>query len=81
VAGLSGSRVRDARLATVVEIVADRVLSGKTDASMAHKTESDVTSKVVQSLPKHQLKIDSGKWRRGDSNPRPEMLQDKLLHA
>ena len=20
-------------------------------------------------------------WRRGDSNPRPEMLQDKLLHA
>jgi len=21
------------------------------------------------------------KWRRGDSNPRPEMLQDRLLHA
>jgi hypothetical protein len=20
-------------------------------------------------------------WRRGDSNPRPEMFQDKLLHA
>ena len=25
--------------------------------------------------------IRTKKWRRGDSNPRPEMFQDKRLHA
>jgi len=74
-------RVRDERLATVVDIVADRVLSGETGVNTVHKTESDVTPKVVKLLPEQQLTTNTRQWRRGDSNPRPVMLQDKLLHA
>jgi hypothetical protein len=48
---------------------------------MVHATENDVTAKIVKLLPEKQLTNDTGKWRRGDSNPRPVMLQDKLLHA
>ena len=74
-------RTRNERLAKVAETVADRVLSGQVGANTVHKTESDVTAKVIKLLPEQQLTKNSGEWRRGDSNPRPEMLQDKLLHA
>ena len=74
-------RARDERLAMVVETVAERVLSGQVGANTVHETESDVTAKVIKLLSEQQLANDSGQWRRGDSNPRPEMLQDKLLHA
>jgi len=74
-------RTRNERLAKVAETVADRVLSGQVGANMVHQTESDVTAKVIKLLPEQQLTTDSEEWRRGDSNPRPEMLQDKLLHA
>ena len=74
-------RARDERLATVVEMVAERVLSGQVVANTVHETESDVTAKVIKLLPEQQVTNNSEEWRRGDSNPRPEMLQDKLLHA
>ena len=74
-------RVRDERLATVVETVAERVLSGQAGVNTVHETESDVAAVVVKLLPQQQLTNDSRQWRRGDSNPRPEMLQDKCLHA
>jgi hypothetical protein len=74
-------RIRNKHLAEVAETVTDRELSGKTGVNMVHETESDVTTKVIKLLPEKQLTNDSGQWRRGDSNPRPEMLQDKLLHA
>jgi len=74
-------RARNERLAKVTEMVAERVLSGQTGANMVHETESAVTAKVVKLLSKQPLTGDSGQWRRGDSNPRPEMLQDKRLHA
>ena len=67
-------RVRDERLATVVEIVAERVLSGQTGANMVHETEYDVTAETCKSQPELQLTGASEEWRRGDSNPRPEML-------
>jgi hypothetical protein len=62
-------------------MVADRVLLGKIGANKVHETKSEVTANVVKLLPKQQLTNDSEHWRRGDSNPRPEMLQDKHLHA
>ena len=74
-------RVRNERLATIVENVAERVLLGETGANMVHGAEADITAKIVKLLPEQQLTTDSIKWRRGDSNPRPEMLQDKRLHA
>ena len=74
-------RTRNERLAKVAETVADRVLLGQIGANTVHETESDVTAKVIKLLPEQQLTNDSEQWRRGDSNPRPEMLQDKLLHA
>ena len=67
--------------AKVAEMVAERVLCGQAGANMVHETKSDVTANVVKLLPKQQLTSDTGEWRRGDSNPRPEMLQGKRLHA
>ncbi len=74
-------RVRDESLAKVVETIADRVLLGEIGANMVQKTKSEVTSNVVKLLPKQQLTNNSKEWRRGDSNPRPEMFQGKRLHA
>jgi len=74
-------RTRNERLAKVAETVADRVLFGQVGANTVLETESDVSAKVIKLLPEQQLTTNTREWRRGDSNPRPEMLQDKLLHA
>jgi integrase len=74
-------RARNERLAEVAEKVADRLLLADTGANMVHATENDDTTKIVKLLPEQQLTNDTGNWRRGDSNPRPEMFRDKLLHA
>ena len=74
-------RARNERLVQVAEKVADRLLLGELGANMVHETENEATTKIVKLLPEQQLTNYTGQWRRGDSNPRPEMLQDKLLHA
>jgi hypothetical protein len=74
-------RARNERLAQVTEIVANRLLLGETGANMVPEAQSEETGTIVKLLPEQQLINNSGQWRRGDSNPRPEMLQDKRLHA
>jgi len=74
-------RTRNERLAQVAEKVADRVLLRQVGANTVQKPKTDVTTNIVKLLPEKQLTTQTGEWRRGDSNPRPEMLQDKRLHA
>ncbi len=74
-------RTRNERLAGITEKIAETVLSGQTGANMVHETESDVTTQFSKLLPEQALIGSPAQWRRGDSNPRPEMFQDKLLHA
>jgi integrase len=75
------ARTRNERLAGITDRIAETVLSGQTGANTVHETESGVTTKIGKFLPEQQLTNDSAKWRRGDSNPRPVMLQGKRLHA
>jgi len=75
------ARTHNERLAGITEKIAERVLSGKTGANLVLETESGDTAQTIELLPEQQLTNDTREWRRGDSNPRPEMLQDKLLHA
>jgi hypothetical protein len=74
-------RARNERLAQVTETVANRLLFGQTGANMVHEAQSEETGTIVKLLPEQQLINNSGQWRRGDSNPRPEMFQGKRLHA
>ena len=74
-------RTRNERLAKVAEMVAERVLSGQVGANMVHEIESEGSVKIAKLRSEQQLTTDSAQWRRGDSNPRPEMFQDKRLHA
>jgi hypothetical protein len=82
--GLTANRhggTRSERLAGITEKIAETGSLDKTGANMVHDVASDVTPKIVKLLPERQLTSNSKQWRRGDSNPRPEMFRDKLLHA
>ncbi len=75
------ARTRNERLAGITERVADTVLSGDLGANMVHQTGVGATPKGHKCFPINALTANMGQWRRGDSNPRPEMFQDKRLHA
>ena len=74
-------RTRNERLAEVAEIVADRVLLGQVGANMVHEAKDYPDVKNDKSLKDKALTLKSRDWRRGDSNPRPEMFHNKHLHA
>ena len=74
-------RTRSERLAGIAEKVGEAVLSGGMGAHMVHPMEGDVTSQIVKYQPQQTLRATGTDWRRGDSNPRPEMFQAKRLHA
>ncbi len=74
-------RTRSERLAGIAEKVGEAVLSGGLGAHMVHPAERDVTSQIVKYQPQQALRATGTDWRRGDSNPRPEMFQAKRLHA
>jgi len=74
-------RTRNERLAEVAGKVADRVLFGESGANMVRETEQSVTTDNDKPLQPKILTVQEKEWRRGDSNPRPVMLHDKLLHA
>jgi integrase len=74
-------RTRNERLAGITERSAETVLSGQIGANLVHETKLDITAQVGKFLPGQLLTAVSAQWRRGDSNPRPEMFQDKPLHA
>jgi hypothetical protein len=75
------ARTRNERLAGITEKVADRVLSSGLGANLVHHTGTGVTPENNECLPAKAPTAEHGEWRRGDSNPRPEMFQDKRLHA
>ncbi len=72
------ARARRERLATIAEKTGETVLSG---ANMVHPTGAGVTQETPKYLPQQALMANTNEWRRGDSNPRPEMFQDKHLRA
>ena len=74
-------KAKSPRLHALAEMVADQVLSSETGANVVHTSTQDVTDKNDNSLPDNPLTIKIGDWRRGDSNPRPVMFQDKRLHV
>jgi integrase len=74
-------RTRNERLAEVAGKVADRVLLGELGANMVRETEQPVTTDNDKPLQPKIVTAQEKEWRRGDSNPRPVMLRDKLLHA
>ena len=75
------TRVRNERLAGITERVADAVLSPNLGAHLVHEAKPLLSGDLAKPLSFQELTSDMGQWRRGDSNPRPEMFQDKRLHA
>ncbi len=65
----------------LAEHFACKVVLGDMDFDSPNGIELGVTVEIVKLSPKRRLAADARKWRRGDSNPRPEMFQDKPLHA
>ena len=74
-------RTREPRLAEITERIADKVLSGDSGAPVAHDNGAAVTPQIVKYPSQQALRATRTDWRRGDSNPRPEMFQDKHLRA
>jgi hypothetical protein len=75
-------RTPNERLAEVTEIVADRILlDQQTGANLVYDTMNAPIYNNDNSLENRVLTNKEINWRRGDSNPRPEIFQDKLLHA
>ena len=75
VAMVTGLRANELRSLTRAHL--DTVLSGGIGAPVVHPTEVAVTPEAHKCLPEQALTASEIEWRRGDSNPRPEMLQDK----
>jgi len=75
------ARTRNERPAGITERVADTVLSGVLGANLVHQTRPLLSGNSAKPLSLQELTSDMGQWRRGDSNPRPVMFQDKRLHA
>jgi integrase len=74
-------RTRQPRLAEITERIADRVLSGGLGAPVVHNDGALGTPQIVKYQSPQELRATGTDWRRGDSNPRPEMFQGKHLHA
>ena len=75
------TKTRNERLSELAEKVTQAVLSHSDIAHSLHSKQ--IQSKVVSRnhINNKSLNTKKREWRRGDSNPRPEMFQDKLLHA
>ena len=71
------ARTRNERLVGITERIAERVFSGDFGAPVVHETQVAVTPEAPKCLPEQTLTASETEWRRGDSNPRPEMFQDK----
>jgi len=75
------ARTRNERLAGITERVGAVVLSGDFGANLVHEAKPPLSGNSAKPLSFQELTSEMGQWRRGDSNPRPEMFQDKRLHA
>ncbi len=71
------ARTRNERLAGITDRIAEKVLSVDFGAPVVRKTEVVTIPDARKCLPEQALRATGTDWRRGDSNPRPEMLQDK----
>ncbi len=69
------------RLHEVADKVADKVLAENLGANMVHIADEACANENGKSLVNKELTANLGDWRRGDSNPRPVMFQDKRLHV
>jgi len=74
-------RTREPRLAEITQRMADRVLSGEFGAPVVYENSAGVTPQIVKYQSPQGLRATGTDWRRGDSNPRPEMVQDKHLRV
>jgi integrase len=75
------TKTRNERLSELAEKVTKAVLSRSDIVHSLHSKQ--IQSKVVSRnhFKNKILNTKKVQWRRGDSNPRPEMFRDKLLHA
>lgn len=75
------ARTRNDRLIGITDRIAEKVLLNEIGAPVVHETQACVTPEEHKCLPEQALTANEIQWRRGDSNPRPEMFQDKHLRA
>ena len=75
------ARTRNERLVGIAEKIGETVLRAEIGAPAVHQTQIGVTPDAHKCLPQQALMANEIQWRRGDSNPRPEMFQDKHLRA
>jgi len=74
-------RTRNERLSEVTQTVGDRVLFGAEGANMVHGPTICTNAVSAKPLKTQALTAKDRDWRRGDSNPRPVMLQNRRLHV
>ncbi len=74
-------KAENERLHQVAEKVADYVLTQESGAHLVHIANEACTNENGKSLVNKELTVNLGDWRRGESNPRPVMLQNKRLHV
>ncbi len=75
------AQTRNDRLVELAEKVAQAVLSHSDIAHSLHSRQIKLKGVNPKFLQSKDLNAENREWRRGDSNPRPETLQDKHLHA
>ena len=75
------AKKRDERLAEWAERIGQSVLSQRGCATYMRREPIEAGARNANFLSSGSLEESEAQWRRGDSNPRPEMFQDKRLHA
>jgi len=75
------AKTRDGRLSELAEKIGESVFFEQKCAKSVHSKQVESKDNERKLLTEKSLAKKKRKWRRGDSNPRPEMLQDKRLHA
>jgi len=71
------ARARDERLAELTEKIAESVFSQKEHAICMHSKQIEAKVTNPKLISNKHLSAQNEDWRRGDSNPRPGMLQDE----
>jgi len=75
------ARTRVDRLAKLAEKVGETVLSGQECATGVLKLAAGAEMQNANGPQSNDLRAASAAWRRGESNPRPETFQQRLLRV
>jgi integrase len=75
------AKTRNERLAELTERIAESVFSHNEYAICMHSKQIEAKVTNPKLLLNRSLIAQKTDWRRGDSNPRPETFQNRLLHV